>query len=395
MERILGHIEKERRSRVSPLLYVSILLFSFHIYLLTYINSSFLSTFVPEQFVGIVYVVTASIGFISLLYFPKIISTFGSRKTLIALILLEILAVLGLATATEASQALISFILLGTFSLLILLNLDIFLEKETQIEEETGNVRGTYLTVKNIALFLSPLLVAFILTDGDFWKIYIISSVFLVPFFFIALFRLKQFKKPQYKQIKPFALVQLMRNDKNLFNISMAHFILRFFFAWMAIYLPIYLYQHIGFSWGQIGVMFTIMLLPFALFELPLGRIADKTLGEKEILIGGLLLMAVSTAALSFITTPNVVLWTAVLFLTRAGASAAEIMTESYFFKHVSGDDISIIGLFRILQPTSYIIGPIIGTIVLAFLDFRYIFLVLAAIVLLSLRFSFAIQDTK
>ena len=175
----------------------------------------------------------------------------------------------------------------------------------------------------------------------------------------------------------------------------MAQFILRFFFAWMVIYMPIYLHVHIGFSWSEIGIMFAIMLLPFALLELPAGKIADRWLGEKEILSAGFLIAALFTILVSFITSNNFFIWTATLFMMRVGASLIEIMTESYFFKHVQGDDNNIISFFRITRPAAYIIGPIVASIALIFLDLRFIFIILGLILFSGLYYSFRIEDTK
>tara|TARA_Y100000031_G_scaffold104660_1_gene115116 strand:- start:54 stop:545 length:492 start_codon:yes stop_codon:yes gene_type:complete len=163
----------------------------------------------------------------------------------------------------------------------------------------------------------------------------------------------------------------------------------------MVIYMPIYLNQHIGFSWPEIGIIFTIMLLPFVLFEYPLGRLADTKIGEKEILIIGFIILIFSTAFIPFMNTTSLIPWAILLFITRVGASFAEITTESYFFKHVDGTDTSTISLFRITRPVSYIVGPLIATIGLFFLNIQYIFLILAVVLLFGLYFSFKIKDTK
>ena len=175
----------------------------------------------------------------------------------------------------------------------------------------------------------------------------------------------------------------------------MANFIMRIFFSWMVIYMPIYLVSHIGFSWAEFGIMTFIVLIPFALFELPAGKIADRYLGEKELLALGFFIAAVFTGFLSLIETNNFVFWATVLFTIRIGVSLIEIMTESYFFKHVSGEDNNTISFFRMMRPAAYIVGPIIATISLSVLDFKYIWLVLGFILLYGLRYAFAIQDTR
>ena len=175
----------------------------------------------------------------------------------------------------------------------------------------------------------------------------------------------------------------------------MAQFVMRIFFSWMVIYMPIYLISRIGFSWAEFGIMTFIVLIPFALFELPAGKIADRYLGEQELLSLGFFIAALFTVFLSFIETNNFVFWAAVLFTIRIGVSLVEIMTESYFFKHVSSNDNNTISFFRMMRPAAYIAGPIIATIALTFLDFKFIWIILGFILLYGLRFSFAIQDTR
>ena len=107
--------------------------------------------------------------------------------------------------------------------------------------------------------------------------------------------------------------------------------------------MPIYLNQYVGFTWDKIGIIFTIVLLPYMLFEFPLGKLADRWLGEKEFLIIGFVIMAGATGALTFITSTSIVVWTIALFMTRVGGSFTEIMSETYFFKQIDDGDVNII----------------------------------------------------
>jgi MFS family permease len=136
------------------------------------------------------------------------------------------------------------------------------------------------------------------------------------------------------------------------------------------------------------------MLVPFVILELPLGKLADKKLGEKELMTGGFIWLAVSTAILSFVETPFLILWAILLLLTRVGASTVEIMTETYFFKKIDEHDSDLLGFFRMVQPASYVIAPIIASIVLMFVDFRWLFMVLGIICLYGIRWSLSLKDT-
>jgi MFS family permease len=137
------------------------------------------------------------------------------------------------------------------------------------------------------------------------------------------------------------------------------------------------------------------MLLPFVLLEVPAGRIADKMWGEKELLSAGFIITALFTIIIPFLSAASFVLWTIILFATRTGASLIEITTESYFFKHVQGDDADVISFFRMTRPLAYIAGPISAMIALQFLQFQYIFLVLGIIMLFGLKYSLALKDTR
>lgn len=387
-------MRKLEGSEALGLLYLANFIISFHLFLVVYINSSFLNSFIEEQFIGTVWIIGSIIGIGALIFIVQALRLFGNYRILVAISTIEIFIFLGLATIKSPAILVALFIAYIAFHPLILYNLDIFLESYTKKEGTTGSVRGTFLTISNTALIIAPLLAGIILTDGDYWKIYLISMTLLIPFMFI-ISKFRSFKDPVYHNLKIIENMRTIWANADLHGIFMSYFLLRFFFAWMVIYMPLYLYGHIGFSWTEIGFMFAIMLLPFALLEYPAGRIADKWLGEKELLSAGFVIMAFFTVLIPFITTASFITWTVILFMMRVGASLVEIMSESYFFKHVDGGDNNIIGLFRIVRPVSYIIGPIVASVTLLFFDLGYIFLILGIIVLYGLRYSLMLRDTK
>jgi len=163
----------------------------------------------------------------------------------------------------------------------------------------------------------------------------------------------------------------------------------------MIIYTPVYLSKYIGFSWGEIGIMFTIMLLPFALFELPIGKLADKKYGEKEILTIGLVIMGLSTIVMSFVFVKSFLLWTVLLFITRTGASFVEITSDSFFFKQVNTTNTDEISIYRTTRPLAFIIAPLIATLALQFVPYHYIFLIVGIIVILATHWSLGLKDTR
>jgi predicted MFS family arabinose efflux permease len=162
----------------------------------------------------------------------------------------------------------------------------------------------------------------------------------------------------------------------------------------MVIYLPIYLNKHIGFSWFEIGIILFIMLIPYILIEFPAGILADKWLGEKELLFAGFIITSVSTASLFFLDTKSIMVWGGVLFVTRVGTALIESMSETYFFKKINAEDASILSIFRMLHSLAFIIGPLSAGLLLLFVGINCLWILLAGIVLLGIWNTLTIKDT-
>ena len=205
----------------------------------------------------------------------------------------------------------------------------------------------------------------------------------------------KGFANKKYMREPFWIALKKIRARPNLARISTVNFILQFFYSWMVVYTPLYLTQTIGLGWDVIGIIFTIMLLPFVLFQLPLGRLADKRLGEKEILITGIFIMGISTLVFAFSHSFIPLIIGAVLFATRTGASFIEIMAETYFFKNVNEEDAEMISLFRDSMPIAYLIGPLLGGIVIGKLGYEPLYIILSVVVFLALIPAFKLKDTK
>lgn len=384
-----------KRAR-SPLISVYLLSFflTLHIAVPVYINSSFLGVLTNPKMVGLIYAGASLLAIIALYFIPRILKSMGGFRATLIFLTLELGAFFGLATLKDPMLLIGLFVASYVLIYLISFDLDLIVESFSR-NASTGSVRGLYLTSANIAWVLAPILAAGILTNGDYWRIYMAAALLLIPALVIFARKLEHFRDPRYR-IAPFwKTAKTVWRRRDLRNIFIASFILQFFFIWMVIYTPIYLHEHLGFLWEDIGIMFSIMLVPFLLLEAPLGRLADKKFGEKEILSLGFIIIAAATALMSFVTDNSFLTWAALLFMTRVGAACVEIMSETYFFKKIDGQDADIVSLQRSVRPLAGVLGPLVAAALLPFIAFKFIFLILALIVLLGLRFSLAIRDTR
>lgn len=384
----------ETRSSGAFVIYILGFLFALHATLPIYINSSFLTLISGEKFVGIIYSIGSIATILSFFAVPFILRKFGGYRTAISFILLEAFSLIALASLKSVPLLILFFITSLIAISIIGFTIDLFLESVSS-DNKTGKIRGVFLTSINMAWIVSPLITSFILTDSDYWKIYMAAAALLLPVLFIVKRNLKKFKDQKYDKIPLLATIKGIWTGKDIRNVFMISFLMQFFFAWMVIYTPLYLHNQIGFDWGQIGILFSVMLLPYVLTELPLGKIADDKLGEKEIMSIGFIIMAISTGVISFLPNGNFFLWMAILFITRIGASMVEIMSETYFFKKTSASQMQIVSMFRTTKPIAYIIAPIAATILFSFIEFKFIFIVLGFLMFYGLRFSLALRDTR
>lgn len=380
--------------RSTILFYAFILLFTLHITPASYINSNFLSQYIDTSYVSLVYGL-ASLGTIfSIIALRDRLKIFGNYKVFMASLVLEMIALLAIILTNTGYIALLSFIVIFIVQASLYVNLDVFLERYTN-NNDTGKTRGIYLTLINIAFVIGPFLSSIFLTNGDFKQVYIFMLVLLFPILFFASEIFSKFEDTPYDKVRIFSAFRKVRKHPDIYATIMCNFILQFFYCWMVIYVPIYLYEYQHFSLSEIALIVSISLIPFVIIQGTAGKLADKYYGEKEMLTLGFIVITIFTGMISFITSSNISVWIAVLFMTRVGASMVEIMVDTHLFKRIDTTDLSIISLYRIMGPLAYIFGTVLGTLFLFILSFNMMFFVLAGIVLFGLRYSFAIVDTK
>lgn len=378
--------------RVVPIFIVNFFV-SLHYASVLYVNSSNLLKFFTGSTVSLLFIIGAFGNILLFILAPRIVRRIGNRTLIFIFIVLEIFSVFGLAYYHTTTAVALSFLLHSSVVMMIYYCLDLFLEDVSE-EKSTGEIRGIDLTVINIAIAVAPLLVAYFTPDGDFTLLYFASALLLVPTLFIVLFSFKKFEVGVSRAKQSLFEFKLWLKSKNIRRVTNARFILEVFYAIMVIYTPIYLYNTIGFSWSQIGIIFAVMLLPFVLFELPAGELADHWCGEKEIMTVGFFIMGMALLVMPFLS-KDIFAWMIVLFISRIGASFVEITSESFFFKHVWKSDTGLISIFRLTRPVSVVLGSLIGALCLLFLPFKALFLVLAIFVFFGTQQSARLQDTR
>ena len=380
------------------LIYVLSIVFNFHGLLVAYGSSTYMEQFATPAVIGALYTIGSALSVFSFLFVSRILRKIGNVRLTIYLAIAELIALVALGLTASPATAIVAFVVFMTLNPLIYLSIDIFSESLIGNDEKsTGSKRGLTLTLMSIAAMGGPLALGLIVGDdnNNLYKTYLVSAGIFSIFILIILAKFKSFSDPKYHEVQVLRSIQSFWDKKDIRNVFLAHFTLQIFFSWMVIYFPLYLATEIGLPWTDIGVIIAVGLFAYVLFEYPIGFIADKWIGEKEMMACGFLILAVSASWISFMAAAPVVTWMVLMFISRIGASLVEATTESYFFKHTTGTDANIMSFFRLTRPLAMIVGALSGTIALLYLPFELIFIVLGFLMVPGIFFTMALKDTK
>jgi len=384
----------ELRSSRMPVYFLHLLVAAQY-FLVIYINSSYLFKFTDSQGISLLYIIGSILSLVVFASFSWCIARFGDFRLTLVIAVLMMIALLTLAFAQTALLAFLGFIVYIALSPVLFLNLDIFLERLTNNEAETGRVRGIFMSMKDIAQIGSPLLVSLLALGSNYTIIYVASA--LATFLAIVLLcvKLSHFKDACYVPEPLMSGVRAIFGDKGLRGAWISQLILYFFYGWMVIYVPLYLNEFIGFGFETLGLIFAIMLVPFLLLQYPLGKLSDR-IGEKWILALGFLIMAASVAIIPLVSTASFIIWASILFMSRVGAAAVEIASEAHFFRLTDATRADRMSMLRAVHPLMYIVASLSGALALAFFSFSSAFFILALVVILGIPFALSLsQITK
>ncbi len=375
--------------------YTASFIFAFTLGLAAYINSSFLEQSIGPKNVGILFSVSSLLAVLSLETLPFLLTRFGNRKITTWAFIVSIIGFILILLFPHIPILIWSaFLLILPTNYIITYCFDIFSE-HYQKKEGAGKVRGSYLSISNLAWLCAPFLAGVLIGSYGFFVLFgLITLVRLVGLMY-ELRSFKDYSDSPYLKESPFLSIKHVFANKNVALISIANFSLQLFYTWMVIFTPLYLQSVFGFSYAILGIIFTIMLVPFVILQYPLGTIADKFLGEKELLTFGFLIMAGATFVFGRLDTSSIIVISLVLFATRIGAATVEVMSESYFFSKIKESNIGSLSFFRLLPALAYIVGPITGSFIVQSVGYRGLFTVLSVILITVMFFSQEIKDTK
>lgn len=340
----------------------------------------YLSLFIAPVYIGIVVAASAVGAIIIFPFLPEIIERYGAQKIALMLALVEVVVLFGLASAPGAFFATLFMAVTIAMQPFLAYQFDLLIEATIADSNTTGRVRALFRTAWSMAALAAPLLLGALLDDSDLYgRVFIAAAAMLIPLVVLFVIRKLPEGPPPALAHMHDTLVHVVRN-RDLAAVTFGNLLLYLFLAWMPLYTPFYLHNVLGLPWSQLGWMFSIMLIPYAVIEYPAGWIADRFIGDKEMMFLGYFIAGGSAVALGFTTiaTPLAVIL-AILVCSRIGAALIESMVEAHFFRRISRRDINTVAVFRSVWPLSLIIAPMIGSSILILADYPTFFILTGA----------------
>lgn len=386
------HSENLKKNKIRLISFVSFL-FGFLDAFFIYVLSTYFSVISGSVNVGIFYFLGYSVLLAVLFYLQSLIRFMGKARILYLSLGASIVASALLASVSEPFIAIGAALLLIIASNVTWVALDILLESFSQ-DRVSGTIRGLYLTIMNAGLLIAPFLSLKTLDTYSYEGIFLVLVVGYSIIFTLSLIGFRSDNRVFQEKLRFRFTLKKMLSERNLLRIYHISFAMEFFYALMIVYTPIYL-RSLEYSWDQIGIIFTIMLIPFVALQYPLGVLADRYFGEKEMLMGSIVIATLATFSLPFLPAGNSLLWALVLFMTRVGIAGIEILRDSYFYKQIDGNDMDVIAFFRTARPLANIIAAMLSVVILLFFPIFSVFILVSLMLLFAFLEACFLNDTQ
>lgn len=386
-------MEAKQKKKLLGVIYLIVALYALHNFAIYFFFSDFLDQYFSKITLSIVYAAGAFLAIFISNYLGEIIRKFSNYKTLITVSIAQFLVVIALSLANYINlYTLIIFaVFYLTFSTLIWVSIDIFVEQFSD-NESTGSIRGAILTIYNFLSIATPFISASIFSYVGYSGSFVLSALALLPLIYIVVSSFRHIKEPVYEKKNLFEGLKSVAKNKNMRGVMASSFTLNSFYAVISIYLILYLTETLGVSATVfVGIITPITLIPFIIIPYRLGKYSDEIFGEKRLMISGIATLSLVLVSIYLfnITTSNPIVWTVLLFIARFGATVAETENYAYFYRKVDGRDAGMIALFQNMFNVGFLFVSLTGLFLLKVFNtgLTTIFFVIGVFGFLSLFF--------
>lgn len=392
---LLNNLEHHEKLNRNKIFFVNIitLLMGFSTALLVYVNSIYFKEILETTNISWTYLISNIFIIIILFNVNRIIKLTGKANLFHLINIAKISILLSLIFIDNKIINVLALVIFMVFEALAWSTINMILESYS-IDKESGKIYGFNFTLFNLGFVLAPAISTQIIENYGFKTLFLLDIIIVSIIFIIGYLKIKKIDQTNFKKISYKDILTKISSRKDIIFIFLIAFSLYLFYALMVIYTPLYLIDK-GISKNQMGIIFTLMLIPFVLIQYPAGLLADKKYGEKELIFVSFIIIGSATIAFYLTKSVEVITLGIILFITRIGAALTEILQSSYFYKKIDGDDVELIAFFQTASPFAYVITPLISSLILYFFPVKSLFLFSGIISFLTLYPIYKLKDNK
>lgn len=383
------------KNKLLVVTYLLTILYALHYGIPLYATSSYLHQYFSSSWVSALYMLGSFAALLGSIWVAKYMSKFHSYGFTFAIAVAEMVSVIAFGITNNPFFIGLFFVIHFLLQSLLYICLNVFIESFSK-HAETGSIRGLFLTLLNIGILISPVLGGMILSLASFKMLYVIASLMLIPFLVLIKIYLYHIEEPAYERVNMLQALRAAWRNKDIKAALIAEFVVQSFYAVMIIYSPLYL-ATLGISLTTyLGIILPFALIPLVVLPYELGYLADKKWGEKELMIGGLLILAVTVFLCVIVRSPNPTIWVLIFLASRVGAACVETMAFAYYFKKVGPGDASLTAVFTNTLAVATILVGALGALIGPLLVTRpqLMFVILGVGILWSVAYVLPMKDT-
>jgi MFS family permease len=337
---------------------IVILLFSTFIGAIITVHPFYLKQFVEHPaLVGLLAALSSLAGLTFSLPIGTLSDKVGRKRMLIGAFLLISIVLFAFFINTRLYTLIGLQIAFGAFMAPVWIVGEAFI-KDISPTERRGEFRSFFGTFANAGLLMGALIGGFLAAGFEIRAPYFFAAILLVvPL--ILVFGMKDGHSNTNKNqaVRDFLpVLKEFLQQRELKLLALCTMSLYFWYAVRWVFGQLFLLDR-GFSYSIIGIWLAVSVLPFLLFQIPIGKLSDK-IGKSRIMCLGFLISTIFLIPLGFMSSISSLL--ATIFIVSIGTAFVEPLIEARVTDIVPKDRYGAYsGIFEFTKTLGLMLGPV------------------------------------
>lgn len=343
-----------------------------------------------EVYVGLVSAFLTLIAFSSYFIFIPLVEKYDKAK----IFFYSIAFAIPLYVLVALSKSFIAFLALAFFiTILFTLRITSFgiIVKDRSKKGQLSANEGLLYSFMNLSWVIAPLVAGYVASVSGNKYVFLLSALFLLCALFV--FKVMDVRDGHVKRnldsnMKKNFFDFFKKRDRVFAYLLGGGAVL--WFTLIYLFMPLYIIKQ-GLDKLWVGYFLFGVSLPLIFSEYKLSKIASKY-GFRKMFITGFLFVGVISLISFFVG--NIYVLLALLVLASFGMAMVEPTSEAYFFDILkSGEASRFYGPYNTRVDVLGLIARVLATIILVFLDFKYLFVLFGVFMFIMVFFALRMRD--